>query len=323
MSGLLQLSGIVVDLVHYIDRLPAPGEEVESRGMMITAGGGFNAMAAAKRLGAAVTYGGTLGTGPFAEIASDALSHEGIAATLSPRIAVDQGSCVVLVEKSAERSFVSHHGAERKVSGGHLQSLRADTYDWLLLTGYSLYVAESAAVFAPWLEHLARGPMLLFDPGPTVSDIPRERLAAVLARANWVSANAKEAFILSDLGSPASAAAQLAQGRAGAIVRVGSEGCWLSQGGAPAFHIKGFAVDAKDTNGAGDTHDGTFIAAMVSGHSAVDACIIANAAAALSTQQLGPATGPDLLTTHNFLRGRGHSLALPEARSRTEGVGRS
>ena len=62
MSGsLLQLSGIVVDLVHRVDHLPAPGEEVETSEFRMTAGGGFNAMAAARRMGVHVSYGGMLG----------------------------------------------------------------------------------------------------------------------------------------------------------------------------------------------------------------------------------------------------------------------
>ena len=48
-GGLLQLSGVVVDLVHQVDHLPAPGEEVETPTFQMTAGGGFNAMAAARR----------------------------------------------------------------------------------------------------------------------------------------------------------------------------------------------------------------------------------------------------------------------------------
>ena len=45
----------------------------------MTAGGGFNAMAAARRMGVPVTYGGMLGEGPLAEIAVQALQRDGIA----------------------------------------------------------------------------------------------------------------------------------------------------------------------------------------------------------------------------------------------------
>ena len=94
-GGLLQLSGIVIDLVHRIDHLPAPGEEVETSEFMMTAGGGFNAMAAARRMGAQVTYGGMMGEGPLAEIARHRLSEEGIAIATTQRAAIDQGKAVI------------------------------------------------------------------------------------------------------------------------------------------------------------------------------------------------------------------------------------
>ena len=69
MSGpaLLQLSRVVIDLVHRVARLPALGEDVEATDVIVTAGGGFNAMVAARRFGIDVAYGGPIGTGAFAD----------------------------------------------------------------------------------------------------------------------------------------------------------------------------------------------------------------------------------------------------------------
>ena len=124
-GGLLQLSGVVVDLVHQVDHLPAPGEEVETPTFQMTAGGGFNAMAAARRMGVTVTYGGVLGTGPLAEIAMRGLDAEGISLSLAKRAPIDQGSCAVIVDHTGERSFITHHGAEREIDLTHLGSLHA------------------------------------------------------------------------------------------------------------------------------------------------------------------------------------------------------
>ncbi|WP_373505449.1 PfkB family carbohydrate kinase, partial [Aestuariivirga sp.] len=202
-GGLLQLSGVVIDLVHRIDHLPASGEEVEARGFSIEAGGGFNAMVAARRMGASVTYGGVLGTGLLAEVALRALVAEGLPVAASTRAAKDQGSCAVLVDANGERSFVSHHGAERNVTMAHLELLNASAYDFALLTGYSLYKPESAAAFVPWLSARPVPPQLFFDPGPIVADIPAAALDPVMARSRWVSANAGEASVLTGEADPA------------------------------------------------------------------------------------------------------------------------
>ena len=47
IGSLVQLSGVVVDLIYRIDHRPEPGGEAEANEVLITAGGGFNAMVAA------------------------------------------------------------------------------------------------------------------------------------------------------------------------------------------------------------------------------------------------------------------------------------
>ncbi len=316
-GGLLQLSGMVVDLVQRVDHLPAPGEEVETSESRMTAGGGFNAMAAARRMGVPVTYGGMLGQGPLAEIVAGALRAEGIAIAVERRAAMDQGSCIVIVDRTGERSFITYHGAEREVDLAHVVSLSASSYDYALLTGYSLYKPGSAAAFLQWFETLSRPPRLFFDPCPVVGEIPRATLDKAMQRADWVSANAEEARVLTGEKDAAAAAAALSAGRTGALVRLGRDGCWLAHAGS-VRHVPGFAVETIDTNGAGDTHDGGFLASLILGYGAGDAAVIANAAAALSTTRLGPATAPDFSETRGFLAARGVDIATPGNRERAQ-----
>ena len=56
--------------------------------------------------------------------------------------------------------------------------------------------------------------------------------------------------------------------------------------------VPGFAVDAVDTNGAGDTHIGAFISALAQGATPFDAARYANAAAAISVTRHGGASAP-------------------------------
>lgn len=309
-AGFLQLSGMVVDIVHRVDHLPKPGEEVEARDFMITPGGGFNAMVAARRLKAPTTYGGSLGTGVFADMAAHALTELNIPAAGKGRAATDQGSCVVLVHANGERSFITHHGAERHLTVEHLNALGAQQYAYALLSGYTLYKAESARVMVPWLSSLPRPPLLVFDPGPTVAEIAPDALQPALDRADWISANLHEAQYLTKASTAAEAAAQLSKGRTGALVRVGAEGCWLADG-LGSRHIPGFAVNAIDSNGAGDTHAGACIAALMAAASPDQAATIANAAAALSTTKLGPATAPGWADIIALLEATGRSASLP------------
>jgi len=117
--------------------------------------------------------------------------------------------------------------------------------------------------------------------------------------------------VLTGEADPAAAALRLAEGRKGALVRRGPDGCWLCEEGR-VTHVAGFEVTAIDTNGAGDAHDGVFIAALIRGFGAADAALIANAAAALSTTIVGTATSPGTTETRQFLDARGARLAMPE-----------
>jgi sugar/nucleoside kinase (ribokinase family) len=68
--------------------------------------------------------------------------------------------------------------------------------------------------------------------------------------------------------------------------------------------VPGFRVTVVDTNGAGDTHTGGFLAALADGADDAEAVRRANAAAALSVTKPGPATGPTRAELAEFLGSR-------------------
>ena len=67
MTRLVQLSGVILDLIYRVQAVPTPGQEAVVKGFSMAPGGGFNAMVAARRFGLDVAFAGTLGTGPFAD----------------------------------------------------------------------------------------------------------------------------------------------------------------------------------------------------------------------------------------------------------------
>jgi sugar/nucleoside kinase (ribokinase family) len=147
---------------------------------------------------------------------------------------------------------------------------------------------------------------VFFDPGPLVGSIPAAALAAVFGRADWLACNAREAAILTGSADPQTAAAELAArpgpaGRPRVLVRTGPGGCLIARPGAAVVAVPGFAVDVVDTNGAGDAHSGAFIAALATGVADTAAARSANAAAALSVTQRGPATAPTREELARFL----------------------
>lgn len=300
MSGrLVQLSSVVVDHIYRIETIPAPGEEAIVHDDMLTAGGAFNAMVAARRCGMKVAYAGMLGTGPFADLVAGALKREAIEVLRRRSKNRDQGCCTVLIDRDGERSFITSTDLDGPVSGDELASLPIRDRDWALVTGYTLAYPGSSAAMTAWLE-TGQPPRLVFDPSPMVDRISPQSLAAARNAALWITTNRSEAMIITGADSAEDAALALAADRppdGGAIVRDGADGCLLADAGGKVTHLPAHEVTPVDTNGAGDAHIGAFIAMLAQGEEPVRAAEIANVCAALSTTRRGPSAAPRLEQT--------------------------
>jgi sugar/nucleoside kinase (ribokinase family) len=301
-SRLLYLGNVVIDLVLVVPALPARGGDVLATGSQLTPGGGFNVMAAAARQGMPVTYAGAHGSGPFGSLARAGLQREGIDVLLPPRPDQDTGVVVAAVDAEGERTFLTSPGAEATLTSADLAGVRPGSSEVVCLSGYSLAHPANRAAISSWLPRLAGDVLVVFDPGPLGAGLPPGVLQPVLARADWLTCSASEAARLTGVSDPAAAGVALArQSGRGVVVRTGAAGCLLSRPGRAAMHVPGFPVRAVDTNGAGDTHTGVFIAALASGSTEADAARIANAAAAISVTRRGPATAPTAAEVARFL----------------------
>jgi sugar/nucleoside kinase (ribokinase family) len=213
---------------------------------------------------------------------------------------------VSIVDAEGERTFVTSRGAEATLTTADLGGISAAPGDASYLSGYGLVHPSNRAALLGWLGRLPAGHAVFADPGPLVQLIPPDAMERVLGRADWWTCNAREAALLTGVQDPVAAARALARraGSRGVLVRTGPDGCLLGRGGSAPVRVPGFDVDVLDTNGAGDAHTGTFIAALARGLDAVAAAREANAAAALSVTRRGPATAPAAAELARFLAGR-------------------
>ena len=288
------LDTVMIDIVMEVEALPRRGGDVVSSQYLVTPGGGFNSMSAATRHGMNAVYVGRLGSGPFSDVARTELTKEGIAAPVAANEESDIGFCLVLVDESGERTFVTAPGAEGTLRASDLTGLDVTSGDYVFLSGYNFVYPALGAVIDPWVASLASDVVVALDPGPRVLDIEPALLTRVLARTDWLLCSADEAVQLSGKESiDESASALLAlTGRRGVVVRDGARGCVVAEKGSELVHSDGFSVDVRDTNGAGDIHDGVFLSEMARGTDVEEAARRANAAAAMSIGVLGPATCP-------------------------------
>jgi sugar/nucleoside kinase (ribokinase family) len=309
MSRRVVLAGnVIADVVIEIPALPERGGDVVGTRTETTAGGGFNTLVAARRLGAEAVYAGLHGTGPHGDLVRAALAAEDVGTLLPARAEGDTGFTVALVDSGGERTFVTSFGAEATLAAADVTAVRAQLRpdDLVQLSGYGLALPGNGPLLSGLAAALPVGSTLCLDPGPLVADIPKRVLAPVLARTDWLSANAREARLMTGHEDPRSAAAVLGQRLApgaGVLVRADKDGCWLATAGQPPVHVPGFPVTAVDSNGAGDAHVGAFLALLGEGLDPLTAARGANAAAACAVTRRGPATAPDRAELAAFLAG--------------------
>jgi sugar/nucleoside kinase (ribokinase family) len=288
---------VIVDLVLTVDRLPEAGGDALASSSLLTAGGGYNTLVAAVQDGMPVVYAGQYGTGPFGDVVRRALAELAVEVVQAGLPDQDSGYCVALVDATTERTFVTTVGAEGALTRGDLDRVPVRDSDTVYITGYSLAHPEQSGLLPAWVADLPPAVRVVTDPSPLVGDLDPRAWARLLARTDLLSANAREARLLTGLPSPADAALALTRRvRPGGhvVVRAGADGCWVAGPGIgpTARHVPGFPVRAVDSTGAGDTHVAVLAAGLARGLDLTAAARRANAAAALSVTRSGPATAP-------------------------------
>ena len=212
---------------------------------------------------------------------------------------------MALIEPSAERSFISYVGAEGGLSAQDLADVEVQAEDYVYVSGYSLLHPGKVQCLLAWLDALPKGATVVFDPGPLINSPDAAAVATVLPRVTLWTSNREEALRFTeadDIDQALLRLTELLPREALIVVRDGPQGCWISQRGQTR-QVRGFPVQAVDTNGAGDAHAGVLLAALAAGHSPDQAALRANAAAAMAVTRWGPATSPTLAEVDALVTG--------------------
>lgn len=284
---LVGLVSILVDATIRLPHLPPRGGDVVGDEVHSSPGGGFNALAAAARLGLPCAYAGPLGTGPRAAQVRRALAADHIDLLTVPAPDRDTGYCLAMVEPDGERTFLTVTGADAELSPEAVASVALRDGDVLYVSGYDLAYPISGPILARYLPSVPPQIPVVLDPGPLAADIPAEVLAAVLPRVDLLSTSEAET-LAAEPG--AHTVRLLRRGRRGCrLITPGAAGAEPTVLDVPAAPAPGPVVD---TNGAGDTHLGALLAGLGQGLGWRHALDLAARAAAYSVTRTGAASGP-------------------------------
>ena len=300
---------ILVDLAVRGDALPGPGGDVWAVDEGMHVGGGFNALVAARRMGAEAISLSPIGSGPHSSLIQAALEHEEIT-DLGPHIAgIDNGFCIAFTDRTGERTFISTKGAETMSPASAWADFVRTMHpgDVLYIDGYLMDHPANREAAEAALRVLPEGVHVLLDVSPVIG-IP----SALPSDGVIVSMNHREAQeIARQRGDTSVRNQQCLQPREAAramlaaldrpvLLRAGAEGAYfvrscdaaLSASDTDPSYIPTPRVEAIDTNGAGDAHSGVLAASLAQGIPLKRALLLANCAGALSTTVVGPASCP-------------------------------
>lgn len=264
----------MIDLVTYIERMPAPGETIEALDFEIGFGGkGANQAVAAARLGAQVTMVTCVGDDLFGSQQVENLRARGIdTAHLRIVRGTASGTASILVDRSGENAILIVKGANSALTPADVDAAAGDLAgcDVILL---QLEVPLDTVYHTVALAARLGVPSVL-NPAPAARALDTGRLAGL----GFLAPNEGELAMLTGMptGSEAEIAAAarslIARGIGQVVVTLGARGARLvtAEGVHPVAPV---AVAPVDTTGAGDAFIGSFahfLAAEATASAALD-----------------------------------------------------
>lgn len=283
------VGSINIDLVAVAEKIPAVGETVIGSEFQIHPGGkGANQAVAVARLGYPVRLIGRVGDDIFG---SQLRTHLGRAGVDTAGVGISEGAsgvALIAVSMAGENSIIATPGANSQVTPDDIDM----NMEAIRSAGIVLAQLEIPLDTVDYLASVCdreRVPLIL-DPAPAQKLPP-----GIAKKIAWFTPNEIEAALYSGANrrqsgiadGSAAAAAILAKGFHGVVLKMGSRGACLASRDGLNTCIPAFAVETVDTTAAGDAFNGGFAVGLMLGKSAVESAAFGAAVAAISVTRVG------------------------------------
>jgi ribokinase len=290
MADVVALGDVNVDVVAQYDAFPAAGKDAFAHSTEFHCGGSAaNTAMALAWLGIKTALVSRVGADPWGSIALKNLNEAGVQlGGLQRDPMVMTGHMYIVVTADGERTILGHRGANVLTDPGQISAKQIQHARLFHLSGYALLAEPQRSAARLALDvALRHGLAVSLDPGTCVSRRVVHEIRARLPSINLLLPNLVEAQALTGRTEPdACAQALLSEGVSVVVIKLGRDGCLLGTGDG-LFRAPGFAIQARDSTGAGDSFAAAWIAAFLGDLDWPSAAVLANAMGASAAACVG------------------------------------
>jgi sugar/nucleoside kinase (ribokinase family) len=246
-------------LIHACGLINAP---------MSLGGSVANSILCARQLGIPATLLGLAGEDNFGHHLHHQMRLSDIHLPLPLVTDARTGTCLSLITPDGERTMRTCLGVATTLGAEHILESSVASSAWLVIEGYFLTASDqnSAALRVAMQTAKHHGVKVAFTASAefVIHAKRDEILKDILPHSDLLLANAGEAMLLTNRGSPSSALEQLSQRTPMVVITHGKDGA-IGRDKEGAWHTPAFApsLPVVDTTGAGDIFAGAFIAGLI------------------------------------------------------------
>jgi ribokinase len=307
MADVVALGDVNVDIIAHFAEFPAKGDDALASLTEIHCGGSAaNTAMALARMGMRTSLVSRVGPDSWALKVYSCLEEAGVApAGLQRDPTAMTGLMYVVVTSDGERTIFGHRGANVFTDPNQIDEEELAGARLFHLSGYALLADPQRSAALRALEAACRhGLKVTLDPGMAVPRKALDEMRALLPTVNILMPSLGEARHLTGQTEPETCARALLEAGVEVVaLKLGGEGCLIATDGG-MLHVPGFAIQARDSTGAGDNFDAGLIAGFLGGLGWHSAAVLANAMGAMAAARIGAGTaGPKAREVMALLRG--------------------
>ena len=289
---ILVIGELNVDIVATgLRTVPEMGAEILADKCELTLGSASAIFAAGMaKLGHRVTFFSHVGQDYLGDFCLRALKQSGVSTRHVARKVEEKTGVTIALSSIRDRALVTFPGAISTFTADAVDRALLNRHQHLHLTSYYLQQGLQPSFADLFREVKSHGLTTSFDPNSDPSGRWSKKINRVLRHTDVLFVNEREASKLTGMPAAKSAAKSLGALVPCAVVKRGRRGA-IAIVRNQVFTDSGFAIEARDTTGSGDSFDAGFISAYVSGAPISECLRIGNACGALSALRVGGTAG--------------------------------